>query len=67
MNTYEAWIKKSLPVLIIAVIFGLTVLSGCVKNPKSKFEDCMKEEGKVNPNYYNAQLKCSNKTGYSPY
>lgn len=66
MMEYVAQIKKAIgfPVIIFTIL--TIALSGCVKDPKSRFKDCMDEESKVNPNYYNAQLNCSNKTGYSP-
>ena len=61
---YVAHIKKAASFSFIVITVALIALSGCVKDPKSKFEDCMKEETKVNPNYYNAQLNCQKKTGY---
>ena len=66
MRMHLKWIKKSTSVLIISVLFGILGLTGCAANPKTEFENCIKEEGKSNPNYYAVQLKCSNKTGYSP-
>jgi hypothetical protein len=67
MYTYPGRIKKHIIILIIAAVSAVAGLSGCTKDPKTLFGDCMKEEQKVNPNYYSAQLNCSNKTGYSPY
>jgi len=64
MMEYVAQIKKAIvfPVILLTTI--TISLSGCVKDPKSRYEDCLKEEIKVNPNYYNAQLNCQKKTGY---
>ncbi len=64
MMEYVAQIKKAIgfPVIIFTIV--TISMSSCVKDPKSKFEDCLKEETKVNPNYYNAQLNCQKKTGY---
>jgi hypothetical protein len=67
MHTYVGRINKHIIVLTIAAISLAAGLSGCTKDPKSQYEECMKEETIVNPNLYKAQLNCSHKTGYSPY
>jgi hypothetical protein len=66
MMEYVAQIKKVIGFPVILLTIVTISLSGCVKDPKSNFEDCLKEESKVNPNYYNAQLNCQSRTGYSP-
>ncbi len=66
MMEYVAQLKKAIGFPVIVFIIISIAMSGCIKDPKSKFEDCLKEESKVNPNYYNAQLNCQNRTGYSP-
>jgi hypothetical protein len=67
MYTYPERIKKYIIVLIIAAVLAATGLSGCVKDPKSQYEECMKEETILTPNLYKAQLNCSHRTGYTPY
>jgi hypothetical protein len=62
---YTGRIKKFIIVLTIAAISVTAGLSGCTKDPKTQFEDCLEEETKVNPNLYKAQLNCAHKTGYS--
>ncbi len=64
MMEYVAQIKKALGFSVLCLTILSIAMSGCVKDPKSKYEDCLKEESKVNPNYYNAQLNCQKKTGY---
>lgn len=66
MKMHVEVMKRSVTILIIICLFSIFSLSGCARNPKDEFESCIKEEGKVNPNYYAVQLKCSNQTGYSP-
>ncbi len=65
MYMYTGRIKKYIIVIIIAAVSAAAGFSGCTKDPKTQYEECLEEETKVNPNLYKAQLNCAHKTGYS--